>query len=291
MLGTSGSALAETPEPVLVPTPAEVADESTPWAGPSELTAVDYVASGTIGAGILAMELLLPSPTVARWRGVVLLDGMARDAMLPASDGARDGADGVSDVLLTSLLAMPLVDAAVAWGVHGQGVSAARMLAIDAQSFGLTYLVTELTKRLVARERPYGAECDGQGPGGRECDSETRYESFLSGHTAMAFTAAGLVCAHHTNLPLFGGGAADTGACVAALGGAAAVGALRIAADKHYLSDVLAGAALGVVSGYFLPKWLHYGSDDEPTEPPGPRASVSPMLSPDTLGVSVSGVW
>jgi hypothetical protein len=33
-----------------------------------------------------------------------------------------------------------------------------------------------------------------------------KFQSFISGHTLMAFTGAGLICAHHSHLPLYGGG-------------------------------------------------------------------------------------
>ena len=34
---------------------------------------------------------------------------------------------------------------------------------------------------------------------------------------------------------------------------------MRLVVDRHWASDVIAGAALGIFNGYFLPLWLHYG--------------------------------
>jgi membrane-associated phospholipid phosphatase len=39
---------------------------------------------------------------------------------------------------------------------------------------------------------------------------------------------------------------------------ATADGVLRIMGDRHYLSDVLAGGALGFAFGYGVPTLLHY---------------------------------
>ncbi len=104
-------------------------------------------------------------------------------------------------------------------------------------------------------------ECDRDASYDRRCDETARLNtSNVSGHTTIAFTGAGLVCAHHLHLPLYGGGAPDTVACVAAMSVATAQGVLRISSDNHYATDVILGAALGIGSGYFLPRLLHYRS-------------------------------
>src|SRR5262249_47515479 len=86
-----------------------------------------------------------------------------------------------------------------------------------------------------------------------------------SGHTMMSFTSAGLTCAHHTHIALYGGGAVDVIACAVVLTAAAAEPVLRIAADHHYATDVTLGAVLGFASGYALPMALHYGRGAAPT--------------------------
>jgi membrane-associated phospholipid phosphatase len=59
-------------------------------------------------------------------------------------------------------------------------------------------------------------------------------------------------------------------ACVTTLTMATATRTLRIAADKHYASDVIVGAGVGFSSGYLLPVLLHFNrpprkSDSSPT--------------------------
>ncbi len=71
--------------------------------------------------------------------------------------------------------------------------------------------------------------------------------SFPSGHSARAFMMAGLLTREYGGLsPWVGAGAYSL---------AAATGVMRIANDRHWLSDVLTGAGLGILSaeaGYLI---------------------------------------
>ena len=77
-------------------------------------------------------------------------------------------------------------------------------------------------KFLVQRERPDGSNS----------------LSFPSGHTASAFATATVVQAHY-----------GWKAGIPAYALASAVSASRMASNKHYLSDVLVGAGLGIAAG------------------------------------------
>ena len=60
-----------------------------------------------------------------------------------------------------------------------------------------------------------------------------------------------------------------------------------IAADKHYLSDVLSGALLGGVAGGLMPWLLYYAWDT----PPSPGAAiVVPLVTDDHFGLSWTGM-
>jgi membrane-associated phospholipid phosphatase len=87
---------------------------------------------------------------------------------------------------------------------------------------GLTYGASQLVKMLVHRQRPCAPS--------NTCGIDTPDASFYSMHTAFAFETLGgprLAVA----LPLSIG-----------------TGGLRIAANKHWLSDVLVGAAVGAAT-------------------------------------------
>jgi membrane-associated phospholipid phosphatase len=88
---------------------------------------------------------------------------------------------------------------------------------------------------------------------------------------------------------LFGDPFADAVTCGVTLASAGAVGMLRIVSQKHYVTDVLTGAAVGTASGLGIPWLLHYG----------PLASVAPKsdsglawtVVPLDNGLAVGGVF
>jgi membrane-associated phospholipid phosphatase len=181
--------------------------------------------------------------------GGVLLDDLFRGGLRLGSEDARATAGTVSDILLLTLAAAPLLDNAFALASGGRSWGETGMnLAVDFGALGLAWGIVELIKSAVERDRPYVRECLNAGLG--NCmESSSAQESFLSGHTTLAFTGAGLVCAHSANDD---SNVTDV-ACAASLVLAAFTGGLRIMADAHYASDVLAGAALGLTIGFILP--------------------------------------
>lgn len=69
--------------------------------------------------------------------------------------------------------------------------------------------------------------------------------SFPSGHTATAFVGAHMLCREYDNIPVAVGGYAI----------ATATGVLRVLNKKHWVSDVVTGAGIGILSveaGYLL---------------------------------------
>ncbi|SHF72908.1 PAP2 superfamily protein [Flavobacterium fluvii] len=76
--------------------------------------------------------------------------------------------------------------------------------------------------------------------------------SFPSGHTAIAFTNASLLYYEYKDSNLW---YASSGFLFAT-----ATGVLRIANNKHYTSDVLAGAGIGLASGLIVSYWNPFKS-------------------------------
>ncbi len=119
--------------------------------------------------------------------------------------------------------------------------------------------LTEITKFLVGRERPFVHDL---APTEKQQTSQPSDNdlSFLSGHTAEVFALAAATGTVATMRGYRWAPAAWVGGGVIAVG----TGYLRIAADKHWLTDVLAGMALGVMVGVAVPLVFHKAQDDSP---------------------------
>jgi membrane-associated phospholipid phosphatase len=200
---------------------------------------------GVLGAGALLAQQLKP-PADARWSGGLLFDDGARDLLRASTPQARSNAGTASDFAYISLALAPLViDAGlVTWLGKRNGDLALQLALIDTEAIAIDGLLLTLLQRGTGRTRPYARDCaTNPRP---ECNGDAN-TSFVSGHASIAFTAATTMCMQHARLSLVGAG--DAAVCPVALTVATATGALRIIADKHYASDVIAGAALGALVG------------------------------------------
>lgn len=105
------------------------------------------------------------------------------------------------------------------------------MLTADLFSAALVTLSTRIIKPLAHEQRPDGSN----------------YQSFPSGHTATAFMTATMLTKEYGHLsPWVGYGAYTV---------ATATGVMRMMNNKHWMSDILAGAGFGIVGtefGYWL---------------------------------------
>jgi membrane-associated phospholipid phosphatase len=197
------------------------------------------------------------------------------------SASGRKRADTISSVLVGLSATQLMFDAwLVAAGIHKQPDVAWQMTVIDTETYGLSELAVTITKALVGRERPYAENCDSGA--GSDCNSSNRNLSFYSGHANSTSTFAGLTCAHHQKLALYGSFAADLSACLGSASAALASGLLRISADKHWWSDVLVGHAVGFSAGYLL-SWGVYYRDNESGADDASRSVWFPIVG--------SGVW
>ncbi len=105
------------------------------------------------------------------------------------------------------------------------------LLAVNAVSAVATVTLVRLPKHYIDEQRPDG----------------TTHNSFPSGHTAVAF-----MYAHFQHFAL---GLLSPGARIVCFGAASSLGALRIMNNRHWLSDVLVGAGIGILSveaGYWV---------------------------------------
>ncbi len=138
--------------------------------------------------------------------------------------------------------------------------------------------VNQLVKFAFARERPFVHYLP-RAPDAIRALTDSPSDdnlSFFSGHTTLAFavaTAAGTVNSlrGYRLAPLVWG---------AGLTMAASVGYLRIAADKHYFSDVMTGAIVGSFIGVGVPLIFHSVVPTASSSPNPPSASGQALVMP-----------
>lgn len=261
---------------VLVSLPARATEPEVAWnpAWP-RFRKAEIALTGGLTLQVAAALFLYPAPQ-RNWEGGILFDDAARDALVLKSRNARAQAAKVSDYLYYGLATLPLaLDVGiVARGVHGSGDVALQMLAMDLEGYALAGAIAMSAEKL-GRVRPVDRGCKKDPNYSGRCGDDAQLNvSFMSGHTTIAFAGAGLTCAHHTNLPLYGGGAPDILACAVALTAATAAGTLRVSSDSHYTTDVLLGAGVGLFAGYGMPSLLHYRK----TRTGAPRTGLLPTF-------------
>ena len=256
----------------------------------TRVTWTQYATTGAMAGLLFFGRDLYEGPKTSQWRRPILLDREARVWLAAGSIDGRQTANDISDYLMYGLMAYPFLDAALAAGVAHQSYDVAfQMTMISLHASLLQKLLSGLTKNLVRRQRPDEQRCSRGEP--LSCGAHAR--SFFSGHTGSAFTGAALVCAHHENLPLYGGEGMDRAACGIALTAAATVGGLRVVADRHHLSDVVVGAAVGILAGYLVPNLINYdfGASSDRGSADGTQGTVAPMASQNLIGMQYLGMF
>ncbi|BDG03345.1 phosphatase PAP2 family protein [Anaeromyxobacter oryzae] len=216
------------------------------------------------------------APAQCRFCGTNALDAGARDLLLASNVNVpRRASDVLAFAVFPAGVAAHQLLAARAAGDVGAG---GRDLLFIAEAAGIAGSLNQIVKFAVGRQRPFVHYGNGTSPD-RVPESDDNL-SFYSGHTSLTFSlaaAAGTVSTlrGYRSAPWVWG----VGMTLAT-----AVGYLRIAGDKHYLTDVLTGAVVGGGIGVAVPLWLH-GREDRP---PQPGASArSAQVVPLPLGVLV----
>ncbi len=194
-----------------------------------------------VGVGEFGSDSLAPSS--CRWCSTTGLDADARKSLRWSN--AKVAGD-LSNVLLLSMpVGITAYDFFTARAAGGRMRQTADDLLVIAEAVAVTGVATEIAKYAVARQRPYAFY-------GAGTSSRDDHLSFFSGHvsTTFAMAAAGGVVAQtqgYSGWPwVYGIG----------FTAAATTSYFRMAADKHWLTDVLASAAAGTAVGIGLP-WLH----------------------------------
>jgi PAP2 superfamily len=250
----------------------------------------EYAAAGAVTIGNVTMELAYQAKPKERWHDPILLDGPVRKAFKGNREWAQIATDvgdwtwyGVQNYVLLDGIVTPLVSDKLNADV------ALQLTLLNWQAVGLTGLISRAAHVTVGRTRPSLQGCSNDEDAENKC--EFRGASFFSGHTAMTTASAALGCLNHSYLPMYGGGIADDIVCPVLITGAATVGVARIVNDKHWMTDVLAGWAVGGLIGFGLPYALHYGpSAVRVALRPTPTTAFVPWADPTSGGLRFVGM-
>jgi membrane-associated phospholipid phosphatase len=283
---------ATTTDPRLLPppdappvTPAPLGSAPGKLAWPRQelpVNAWDGVAAGALGAATVAVQFGVPNPSAPKWSSTGFDDWVRGWLRIPGESG-RNAAALTSDFFVFTLAAAPFINAFFVAGWEHERMDVAwKLAALDAETLLTVTFVTLSLQKLTARERPFVKECQ-VNPSLSECSIGAKYASFPSGHTSLVFAAVALECFHHGFLDTTHtgwGGAVCPITIVVATGTAV----LRVAADRHWATDVITGALLGGGLGYAIPALhLAFASNKETT------AVITPAVSPSYLGLSIAG--
>lgn len=223
----------------------------------------------TFGEGPFKHEL---SADVCRWCGTNGFDTSVRSSLVWSDiELARTFSN------VTGYYAAPIVAlGGVALASHADGHGMSHWLddgLIIAESAAIAGVLNYGIKAAFARERPFvHYMADADKPFTKH--PQDNNQSFYSGHSTLAMSLAissGTVArmrGYRLAPYLYGGGITL----------ALATGYLRIAADKHWTSDVALGWATGAAIGYLVPHLLHKRRG---------KTEITPVVSASTVGVSM----
>ena len=221
-----------------------------------------WVASETIFKARLA-------PSRCRWCDDNALDGAVRDALRWDDREAAHLASNATSYLLAPASALGFTALAALHDGRGDAIAGDALIVLEATILAID--LNQLVKFVVGRQRPLVRA-------GVDYPADDANLSFYSGHTTLAFvlaTSSATVASMrgYRWAPWIWG----TGLTVAA-----ATGYFRIAADRHYLSDVVVGAVIGSAVGIAVPYFFHRK---------GTASAIAPQVSPGGLALGWSGAW
>lgn len=189
------------------------------------------------------------------------VDASVRNAVVWDSTNSADDLSNVTAYVLSPAIAIG--GGAMAAGREGRIHEWRENTLVISEAMVIAVTVNKLTKVAFARRRPYKHFATEQ----TEVDDPDEDVSFPSGHTSLAFSlavAGGTVASirGYKSAPWVWG---------IGLTAAAATGYLRMAADQHYLTDVVGGAVMGGAIGFAVP-WFLARRDIEGKEAAEPAA-------------------
>jgi membrane-associated phospholipid phosphatase len=255
--------------------PASAQTRQLRWNPAVDVTVTAVGATGWIASEVFEEAL---APARCRWCDVDSPDAAVRQALVWRDTSTADTISDVTGFVLMPLTALGL-DTLAAAHDHAVGDVPENALLIG-EATVVAEDVTQLTKLLVGRERPFVHALPPEerlrtpSPSGNNV-------SFFSGHSSEAFAlaaASGTISEMRSYR-----WAAATWSVGAAI--AVTTAYLRIAADRHWLTDVLVGAVVGAAVGVAMPYAFHSPEAEAPRSSSATalRAPGSPTATVVTL--------
>jgi membrane-associated phospholipid phosphatase len=244
----------------------------------------------TAGAGALwiGSELLKAqlAPSTCRWCDPPGIDEGVRDALKWSTGSGTSTADTISNVLGFGLVPLSVVGLNALAASHDDAIKGAPVDALVVVEATVVAMgLNQLTKFIVGRERPFVHALAPDQKQTLPSQPSDNNVSFFSGHTTETFSlavAAGTVAQMrgYRFAPL-----------VWAVGGVLAftTAYMRIAADKHYFTDVTVGMIVGSAIGFAVPYFFHSPAASDTGAAASPL-TVGPLIA-SPGGVSIGGVW
>jgi membrane-associated phospholipid phosphatase len=255
-------------------------DEDRPRFRPTE-----YALTIVTGVEAIAMYYKVPPTREPHWTGGILFDDAVRNALRVKSPAGLRFVWSAADVLDTAGVVVTVgVDSFLVPLLRGSPDVAWQVTWMDLESYALDSIVTFVLYDTVGRARPNYEDCQRNSSLFDNC-STSPTASFPSGHVSEAFMTAGLSCANHGYLPLYGSPLLDSLACARDVALGTVDGFLRIMGDRHYATDVIAGAGLGFAFGYGVPVLLHYTAHTARSP-----VAIAPLVG-DRVGLGVTGAF
>lgn len=229
-------------------TPARAEKDPTPWYrgkyGRNRVVHLSLTVS--LGLVYLASETVLKDDLTGacRWCEPPAFDRVTRNALVWEDKKRADVLSSIDAYVVAPIVGLGLLIASEADASPSRLID--DMLPV-LETVAISQVLTQIVKFSVSRQRPYAHFADGE-----PLYTTDDNASFWSGHSALGFgitASAGLIChwrGYWTEPYVWGAGIALS----------LSTEYLRIAADKHYLSDVVVGGFVGIGAGLVIPRLM-----------------------------------
>lgn len=194
-----------------------------------EFSTTEGVLTATAAIGTAAIVLAGPMKQ-PRWTGGILFDNAVRSELRGHSPETRSRFRSIGNYSYHLSPVIPVFDVLVVSALgHGDARLTRNLALITLEAYSYVGISAFVSTEVSARARP-DASCQRH-----DCGADT--QSFFSGHAAISAASAGLVCANHSRIALYGAGWADAAICSLSTLNALATATTRLASASVARSE------------------------------------------------------